>query len=96
MNQGQSLQPSLDVTSLLGGSSQYVSSSIHSQEWVSQIGGISLSLISSNTRLRHSTTSYQTISNPTLVTLTPKLSTKLKRTSNTAQLKELANQGNAE
>ena len=96
MSQNQSLQPSLDVASLLGGSSQYVSLSIHCQEWVSQIDDISLSLASSNTGLRHSTTSYQTIRNPTLVTLTPKISTKLKRTSSTDQTRELADHRNSE
>ena len=62
INQEQSLRPSLDVASFLRGSNQCVSSSIHSQRWVSQIAiYISLLFTSFNTRLRALHTFLQTI-----------------------------------
>ena len=57
---------------------------------------LSLSLTSFNTKLRALHNLLQTINNPTLVTLTPKLSTNLKRTGSTVQLKELADHSNGE
>ena len=89
INQEQSLQPSLDVASLLGGSNQYVSPSIHSLRMDLPKNKIFLSLTSFNTKLRALHNLLQAINNPTLVTLTPKLSTKLKSSSNIAQPKEL-------
>jgi len=70
INQEQSLQLSLDVASLLGGSSQYVSPSIHSSRVGLPTYNISLSLISFNTKLRAFHNLSQAINNPTLVTLT--------------------------
>ena len=71
MNQEQSLQPSLDIASLLRGSNQYVSSSLHSQVWVSQSNNISLSLTSFYTKLRALHNLSQAIDNPKLITPTP-------------------------